>query len=75
VVIVDATPDQIGPIYNTPALSGNGWTVTDNEAQQGLTVWSGTVMGSPTLTIRTRTPPAGSSGFGAAKYMYTLVAP
>lgn len=75
VVIVDATPVEIGPIYNTPAMTGNGWTVADGNPLEGWTLWKGTVMGSGPLTIKTQTPPDGTPGVGAAKYLYTLTNP
>jgi len=76
VVIVDAQAAQVGAIFTTPVLADQGQTMVSNDAATNTSVYRGSVMGSPPLTITTQypammTPPP--PGVGAAKYIYTLV--
>ena len=72
VVVMDAK--DLTPVTAAVGPLGGDWTVVQDEPLQNFTVFTGTVLGSPKLTIRIRQPAKGGA-YGDAQYMLTLIKP
>lgn len=70
-IVVQHVSD-ITPVTATVGPLAGDWTVVSDDPQANFTVYAGTLLGSPKLTIRVRQP-SGTS-YGAANYMMTLIA-
>jgi len=70
VVVFDAA--DISPVTAAVGPLGGDWVVKLDDPIPNFTIFTGTILGSPKFTIRTRQPPAGS-GYGSANYLLTLL--
>ena len=70
VVVMEVT--DISPVTAAVGPLGGDWVVKSDDPVQDIAVFQGTFLGSTPMTIRVRKPPAGSTAYGAAKYMLSL---
>lgn len=62
---------DVSPVSAALGPLGGDWTVISDDPLANFTVYKGSLLGSPQMTIRTRRP---KNGFGAATYILTLIA-
>ena len=63
---------DIAPVTAAVGPLGGDWKVVSDDPVQDLAVYTGTVFGSPKMTIRVRKPPKGNKTYGSASYMFSL---